>query len=339
MTQKQFDPGTVPASQKGWGYVPVVDTLAIKFDMPVMVINGAESGPTLSVTAGLFPLEFCGVEAAARLYQQIEPEQLTGKLIIIPVVNMPVFQFRTPMFNLVQSTTPMDGKSINSVFPGDPAGTVSELLANFLMENYILPSDYHLDLRGGDLPESHLMHSIYLTGTSEMTGNEEMETILRQMGEALGYKYNLTSRTDIGHTSPGTLLYEAIIRGVPSVISESGLGFNTQPGETQINAHVVAVTNLLKYFDMLAGAMTLPAEQITLEADIRLVRTQTAGIFKRIADESDLVNEGDILGTINDLDGTLLQEIVAPCSGVIHEMMPRRVVFQGDLVYTIVVPM
>ena len=332
MTNRNFDPDRVDPGSKGWGYVNVVDNLAVQFDMPVMVLNGATDGPALCVTAGLFPLEFCGVEAAARLYQSIDPGQMAGKLVIIPVVNMPVFQFRTPMFNLVQSTTLMDGKSINSVFPGDPAGSASEILAHFLFENFIVSADYHVDLRGGDLPESHLDHAIYLTGIGEL------DVTLREMGEALGFKYNLTSRTDVGHTSPGTLVYEAIARGVPSVISESGLGFNTQPTEKEVAAHVTGVTNLLIHFNMLSGDMVLPDEVITLEPDIRLVRTDASGIFQRLVDQSDIVEAGQTLGHIVDLDGTVLREITAPEGGVIHEMLPRRVVFQGDLVYTIVVP-
>ena len=60
MPEANFAPQAVKSGHKDWGYVNVVDTLAVQFDMPVMVINGAANGPTLTVTAGLFPLEFCG---------------------------------------------------------------------------------------------------------------------------------------------------------------------------------------------------------------------------------------------------------------------------------------
>ena len=160
MKSRLFVPDEVESGEKNWGYVNVIDTVAVNFDMPVMVINGREKGPTFTVTGGLYPTEYCGVETAARIYQKVDPEKLSGKLVIIPVVNMPIFQFRTPMFSLTQSCSPMDGKDITKVFPGELNGSVTEVLAYRLFHDYILASDYHVDLRGGELTESHLPHTI-----------------------------------------------------------------------------------------------------------------------------------------------------------------------------------
>jgi hypothetical protein len=44
---KPFDPDAVKANSKEWGYIPVMNTLAAKFDMPVMIINGAKPGRSL----------------------------------------------------------------------------------------------------------------------------------------------------------------------------------------------------------------------------------------------------------------------------------------------------
>ena len=216
--REYYDPNNVNSGEKDWGYVNIIDTVAVNFDMPVMVINGREEGPVFTVTGGLYPTEYCGVEAAARIYQRVDPEKLRGRLVIIPVVNMPVFQFRTPMFALTQSLSPMDGKNITQVFPGDLDGSVTEVLAYRLFHDYILPSDYHVDLRGGELTESHLQHTIYLQGVGEM------DKTLEAMGVVFGLRYCLPSRTDISHTKPGTLAYEAIKKGVYSIISDSGLG-------------------------------------------------------------------------------------------------------------------
>ena len=309
----------------------ILDTLAIKFDMPVMVINGNQNGPTLTVTAGLYPLEYCGVEAAARLYQQVDPTALSGKLIIVPVVNMPVFQFRTPMFALTQSLSPMDGKDITTTFPGRLDGSATEVLAHKLFHEVILGSDYHVDLRGGELLESHLAHTIFLQGTADL------DDLLREMGTIFGLPYCLSSRSDISHTQPGTLVYEAIAQGIPSIISESGLGYNTQPGDEEVDGHVVGVLNLLKHFKMLDGAPQLPAQQFYLAPDRIRVIAPVAGIFKHIPDQGDFVKAGDLIGTIADLDGETLSEIHAPADAVVHEMMPRRLVTMGDRLYSLAV--
>ena len=331
MTQASFIPAAVAPGEKSWGYIDILDSLAIKFDMPVMVINGAQNGPTLTVTAGLYPLEYCGIEAASRLYQQIVPVQLAGKLIIVPVVNMPVFQFRTPMFALTQSLSPMDGKDITTTFPGRLDGSATEVLAYQLFHELILGSDYHVDLRGGELLESHLAHSIFL-----QNGGELDET-LREMGTIFGLPYCLSSRSDISHTQPGTLVYESIARGIPSIISESGLGYNTQPSNEEVEGHVTGVLNLLKHFGMMDGTPQIAAQQFYLEPDRIRVLAPVAGIFKHIPDQGESVKAGELIGTIADLDGEILGEVIAPADAIVHEMMPRRLVNVGDRVYSLAV--
>lgn len=319
-----FNPADVPRGEKAWGYVPVMDTLASKFDMPIMVVNGAAEGPTLAVTAGLYSLEYCGIEAAGRLYLQLDPQSLSGKVVIVPVVNMPVFQFRTPMFSLAKSLSPVDGKDLNEVFPGSPNGTASEVLAHKLFQDVILGSDYHVDLRGGEISESHLMHTIFLDTFGHMSA------ISRQMAIVFGLKYLIFEPE---YARPGPLIYEAMARGIPSIVSESGMGFNPQPGEKEVNGHVDGVLNLLKHFRMLAGVPKRPAQQHYLLPDRIELMTPAAGIFKHFPDQGDIVRAGEMLGQIVDLDGSVLAEVRAPKDVIVHEMMPRRLVSLGDRIY------
>ena len=261
------------------------------------------------------------------------PAQLSGKLIVVPVVNMPVFQFRTPMFALTQSLSPMDGKDITTTFPGDPAGSATQVLAYRLFHDFILGSDYHVDLRGGELLESHLAHTIYLQGTDRLD-----ETLRIRWAPSSACPTAFSSRDDISHTQPGTLVYEAIARGIPSIISESGLGYNTQPSEAEVAGHVTGVLNLLKTLRAAARrAGNRPTPQHYLRPDRIRVLAPGAGVFKHIPDQGDFVHEGERIGTICDLDGAILHEILAPCDAVVHEMMPRRLVYRGDRIYSLAV--
>ena len=225
----------------------------------------------------------------------------------------------------------MDGKNITSTFPGRPDGSATEVLAYRLFNDLILKSDYHVDLRGGELLESHLAHTIFLQDAGKLN------RILREMGTVFGLPYCLTSRMDISHTQPGTLAYEAIKQGVPSIISESGLGYNTQPSDEEVDGHVIGVLNLLKHFGMLPGTPKIPGQQCYLEPDRLRVLAPVSGIFKHIPDQGDLVKSGELIGTITDLDGEILSEIHAPRDAVVHEMMPRRLVYIGDRIYSLAV--
>lgn len=329
MSEKNFNPFSVGKGEKKFGYINVVNTLSAKIDMPVCVINGTKNGPTFAVTGGLFPTEYDGVEAAARLYQRVFPKDLSGILLIVPAVNMPCLQFRTPWFNLTQSISPIDGLNINSVFPGDPQGTVTRVVAHKLLNEIVLKSNYHVDLRGGDLNESHLVHTIY----SKI--GKDIDKTCEEMAKVVGYEYILPGTPDIGHTGKGTLIYETVTRGIPSIITESGLGYKTQPEEKYIMLHVDGVINLLKHFGMIQGKPTKPKNQRFLDMEWQRVRTPVSGIFHAIADQGDVVKQGQLIGRITDIDGTELSKILAPVEGVVHCMYPRRLVYPGDGLYTL----
>ena len=323
-----FDPFAIEPGEKAFGYVEVVDNPVAQADIPVGVVSGSEYGPTFAVTGGLYPTEYCGVEAASRLYRMLNPEDIKGRFVVIPVVNMPVFRFRTPWLKLRSSITPMDGGNINSQFPGDPNGSLTSVIAHALF-TILSEADYHVDFRGGDLPESHLVHTIYLRI------GEEIDETCETMAKVFGLEYVLPGTAEIGHTSPGTLIYELVNRGVPSIISEAGLGYRTQPLEEFITTHVEGTLNLLRHFGLMEGEIARPRDQRFLDMEWHGVTAPVAGVFQAIADHGDILKEEQLIGRITDLDGSMLSEIRSPIDGVVHTMYVRRVVYPGDRLYTL----
>ena len=323
--QEAFDPYEVAAGEKQFVYQNIIRNDAVRVDMPIGVVSGSETGPTLVVTGGIYATEYCGIEAASRMYRDFEPKNIKGR-VIIPVVNMPSFQFRTPMFNLVAGISPMDGKDVNGAFPGDPNGSVTEVLAHYLFSKIIIKADYHIDLRGGDLPESHVVHSIHPANASA-----EVNRVSREMSRACGYEY-FQARVP----RPGSLIYETSQAGVPSIITQSGLGYKTQPNEESIGLHISAVTNVMKHLEMMDGHPTRPKNQREFQIRFDRVFASSSGIFQGTADQGTILRKGQSIGRITGLDGSTLEELYSPIDGVVHELLVRRVVFQGDQLYHLV---
>ncbi len=281
------------------------------------------------VTGGLYPTEYCGVEAASRLYRNLEPERLRGRFISVPVVNMHSFQWRTRWINLRSTgTTPFDGKNVNNVFPGSPEGSLSDRIAHTLFK-VLRRCDMHVDFRGGDLPESHLVHTIQLR-----VGRPIDEKTL-MMAKVFGLPYVLPGTPMIGHTSPSTMIHEAVQAGVASIISEAGLGYRTQPLDEFISAHVDGTLNLLKHHGMIDGEPSRPENQRFLDMEWVAVTASEAGVFHAHADYGDTLSVGQIIGKITGLDGSTLAEVRSPVNGVVHTMYPQRLVFPGDRLYTL----
>ena len=321
-----FAPFDVPPGTKQFTYHTIMNNDAVCIEMPVGVVSGSSEGPTLIVTGGLFATEFSGVEAASRMYRDFDPDDISGRLIIIPVVTLDAFRFRTPMFGLNAGISPMDGKSLNSVFPGDPNGSATEVLAHYLFQELVLKSDYHIDLRGGDLAESHVIHAIH-----PMNASTRVNRISEEMSRACGFEYFQAS-----DVAPRSLVYEASQAGVPSIITQCGLGYKTQPEEDFIESHILAVTNNMKHFDMIEGSPVIHPNQREFTIGFDQVRAKTCGVFQGIADQGDLLSTGQLIGRVTGLDGSVLEELHSPIDGVVHELLVRRVVFQGELLYNLV---
>src|SRR5277367_6483055 len=91
--------------------------------IPVTMIEGAQSGPTLALIAGNHGYEYPPILALQELREQIDAAALSGTVILVHVANMPSFLGRTVYFS------PVDGKNLNREYPGRVDGTVSERIA------------------------------------------------------------------------------------------------------------------------------------------------------------------------------------------------------------------
>ncbi len=319
------DPSQVGLGEKKFGYRTLLKDLSIEIILPVGIIKGKEDGPTLTITGGLLANEFCGIEAASRLYSSIDLAEIRGTVVVIPVVNMMCLQHRTPWYQVQNSYTPFDGKHLNRCFPGEENGSPSDVLAYRLLHDYVLKSDAHVDFRGGDLHESHVDHTI-----ASVTGGDLDQRCI-ELANVFGMKFTLPRPST---NSAGTLIYETVKRGVPSIISESGLGYRPQPLEHFIQLHVEGAYNLMKHLSMMEGQPVKPSSQRFIH-DGAKVKAGASGIFHAYHDQGDEVKAGQVIGKITELDNSVIKKITSPIDALVHEMLPRRLVYPTDTVYSL----
>lgn len=116
--------------------------------VPLAEAVGGCDGPTVTVLAGVHGCEYASMAAVREFLRGLEPGSISGRLVAVPVLNIPAFRARTPF------VVPEDGKNLNRCFPGDPAGTLAERLASATFRQLIEPSDFLLDLHAGDIVEA-----------------------------------------------------------------------------------------------------------------------------------------------------------------------------------------
>ena len=88
--QSSFTVGTASASpgQKATGYLEVPSGVDAGTNVPVVVVNGAKPGKVLALVSGAHGTEYVSIIAIEKLIAKLDPAQLTGTVILVPLVNI-----------------------------------------------------------------------------------------------------------------------------------------------------------------------------------------------------------------------------------------------------------
>ncbi|MGJ3249159.1 MAG: N-alpha-acetyl diaminobutyric acid deacetylase DoeB [Elainellaceae cyanobacterium] len=109
--------------------------------MPIAVIKNG-SGPTILLTGGSHGDEYEGPIALAKLSRELDAEAIQGRIILLPALNFPAMMAGKRL-------SPIDGKNMNRVFPGDRTGTMTEVIAHYVYHVLLPMCDVVLDMHSG----------------------------------------------------------------------------------------------------------------------------------------------------------------------------------------------
>ena len=299
----------VPAGERVSGKLPVnggVD--GVETFIPVTVFHGRDSGPVLSLIAGIHGSEYSPIISMQRLPELLDPQAMAGTLIIVHIANLPAFQGRSVYFG------PDDLKNLNSSFPGKADGTVTERIAFTLSEEIMPLSDYLIDIHSGDGNESlRPSYSAYYAeaGGTEVVGQSRRLAVAFGLETIVQFAGSYSSLDDAIYTSA-----QSVTRGIPSIDVESGeLGVID---DVFIDPITDGAMSVLRELGMVAGEPIVPANPLFI-SDRARVYSEYEGIWHKnmLVQTGDYVTEGTELGVITDYFGKELQTVVAPASGIL----------------------
>src|SRR6266487_701752 len=212
--QAPFAVGTASAAsgQKATGYLAVPAGVDAATNIPVVLVNGAKPGKVLALVSGAHGTEYASIIAIEKLISDLDPAQVTGTVILVPLVNVPSFEQKVPHVN------PVDGKSMNRFYPGKADGTQTERASFLITKEIVDRCDFLIDYHGGDLDESLRPYAYWAP-----SGKETQDRISKQMVLAFGLDHIIIWRdrpTDLGATR--YLDNTSAARGKPSIVVEAG---------------------------------------------------------------------------------------------------------------------
>jgi predicted deacylase len=317
--QTHFTVGTASATtgQRATGYLEVPAGVDAATNIPVVVVNGAKPGKVLALVSGAHGTEYTSIIAIEKLIGALDPAQITGTVILVPLVNIASFEQKVPHVN------PVDGKSMNRFYPGKADGTQTERASFLITKEIIDRCDYLIDYHGGDLDESLRPYAYW-----GPTGREEQDRVSKQMVLAFGLDHIIIWRER--PTDPAATRYldnTASVRGKPSIVVEAGHAGTVETDDLALLVNGTLST--MRALKMLPGDAHLIENPVWLDKIVDVTGEQL-GIFYPLVKRGTYVEAGMKLGTVTDFFGKVISEPRAPVAGVVLHVDALPTIKKGD---------
>ena len=302
---------TARAGEKATGYIEVPVGVDAATSLPVIVMNGAKPGPKLALIAGAHGTEYASSVALVQLVSHVDPAQLSGTLMILPLLNVASYQQK------VVHRNPVDNKGVGG-YPGKADGTQSERIAYAVHNQVIEKCDHLIDYHGGDLDENLHPYSYWTN-----TGKPELDSTSRDMVLAFGLKTVIIKQAR-GRGLDST----ALGMGKASITVEAGRAGTTEAAD--IGVLINGTMNVMRYLKMLPGRVNMPYEHPLWVSKFTIVRGEQDGIFYPLVVPEAYVHQGMSVGYITNYFGERIADIPAPVSGVILVACSVPTMKKGD---------
>jgi hypothetical protein len=295
---------TAARGQKATGMIEVPAGSDAGTSIPVAVFHGAKPGPVLALVSGAHGTEYASIIALEKLISLLNPAEISGTVIIVPLVNIPSFERKVPHIN------PVDGKSMNRMYPGKMDGTQTDRASFMITKQVVEQCDHLIDLHGGDTDESLRPYSYWTK-----TGNEQQDRVSREMVLAFGLDHIIVS-TDRPKDPQASRYLEntATTRGKPSITVEAGHAGTVETDD--VNALVNGCLSVMRYLKMTPGSPSVIERPVWIEKVVTLPSEQT-GIFYPLVRRGTYVEQGMKVGYVTDYLGKTIFEARAPAQGVV----------------------
>tara|TARA_B100000945_G_C20422974_1_gene618981 strand:+ start:863 stop:1843 length:981 start_codon:yes stop_codon:yes gene_type:complete len=269
-------------------------------NIPLHVVEGSSDGPVLVVQAGLSGLEIEPALILPKVVQEIDANELSGTLILVPLMNTSGFEFE-------QINSVWDDKNLNELGRGLEAGTVSEQMVHKYYSEVISKADALLDIHSGSQWSYHRYAGVYNVGET---------TKSRSMAIDVGL-----SQVLINQPEDKSMAFEAAKDGKVVVSAWIGGGPGLRDYREQDMSRIRnAVMNSMKSLGMMKGSVEFEESATdVIEAHTIVMPTGERGfVFMDTDKRGSTVEVGDSLGQVrHPFEGHIIEDIKVTKKGVV----------------------
>jgi len=257
----------------------------------IHALAGAEGGPTLALLCTLHGGEWLPIEFLRRLLAGVDPGEMRGNLLVVPVANPVAFAAGT-------RATPdiSDCPDLNRAF-GNEFNWIASQLARTLVEEVLRQSDYMMDFHGGGFGR-------IMADTTVPVDVADKRVVSESLAMAKAFGYPIINPARVVQEFPGprsSFGYAAAVLGVPNCGPEiGGAGFDEALEEKWTDENLVGTLNVMKHLGIIEGQPKLPPRYLLYLKRWR-VNPNVGGYLHPVvkpAETNRPVKEGELLGRV-----------------------------------------
>jgi predicted deacylase len=284
-------------------------------NIPVEVIRGKLDGPTLFVSAAVHGDELNGVEICKRLLDMRQLKEISGTLLVIPIVN--VFGF-----NNLSRYLP-DRRDLNRSFPGSPNGSLASRLAHVFMTEIVSKATHGIDLHTG---------AVHRRNLAQIRADiDHAETL--ELAEAFGIPVIIKS-----NVRDGSLRQAVLERDVPMLLFEGGeaLRFDDRVIKMALDG-IISVMYKIGMLDTQKRPprLTSAEKKPFIAKSSYWIRATRSGIIRLLARIGKHVHKDEVIGVISDPYGDEIETVRTRVEGIVICASMLPVVHEGDALFHI----
>lgn len=296
--------------------------------IPMAIINGRRGpGKNVVCIGGTHGNEYEGQVAAWRLMQDLDPEEMTGRVVIFPRLN-------TPACDAGQRSSPLDGLDLNKVFSGDPNGSITRRIADLVATKIFPLVDVVIDIHSAGSAAGEFVKCTSFHPVKDPKLFAEMKLVAGLFDTPFILMYSSEMHS-------GLLTSEAEKRGKITIGSELGLEGVNPKG---LQHAYEGIKNVLRNYGILPGEIVridpdrASSPKLVSAVDLdAYIPAPISGVFEPLQEVGTWVEKGQLTGRLHDFEiidaDSLL--IYAPSQGYIIMQPVRAPIVKGDTMLVI----
>jgi len=287
--------------------------------IPIAVFRNGR-GPTIFFMAGNHGDEYEGQVALLKLIRALDPATISGRVIVLPAANFPAAMAG-------QRTSPIDQGNLNRMFPGNPDGTATDMIAHFIGAVLMPLANLFVDLHSGGSSMEFTPYAMARLSTANTRKKEAVAALL-----AFDAPMSLI-QGDAAENRFASSIAEQL--GVVALAGEFGGG-----GKVSVAALAIVergIRNLMAHLGIIEKAVPRPpgrGPSRVMKAKERTYASDT-GLFEPYASLGESVVKGTEAGAIHFVDNPLRPPAVETHggSGMVMSVRTAGLCERGDALF------